>query len=189
MLILSVTPQEPDGTYLDTCIAQMAVKDEAGLEGLYRETGASVYAYALSILKNTFDAEDVMHDCYLQAYHSAAGYRSSGKPMAWILTITRNLCFQKLREKSRTTDLPEETWELQPGENSCLSVDEKMLIETSMQVLSDEERQILVLHAVAGFRHREIAGLMNLRLPTVLSKYARAVKKLKLALEKEEHTP
>ena len=48
-----------------------------------------------------------------------------------------------------------------------------------MKLLTDEERQIVVLHAVGGFKHREIAELIGLSLPTVLSKYSRAVKKLR----------
>ena len=50
--------------------------------------------------------------------------------------------------------------------------------------LSDEERQIVVLHAAAGFRHREIADMLGLPLPTVLSKYHRTLKKLRTFLEK-----
>ena len=53
------------------------------------------------------------------------------------------------------------------------------MIRQCMDRLSDEERQIVVLHAVAGFRHREIGALLELPLSTVLSKYHRAIKKLK----------
>ena len=48
---------------------------------------------------------------------------------------------------------------------------------------SDAERQTVMLHAVAGLRHRESAVLLEMPLATVLSKYARAVKKLKQAME------
>ena len=54
-----------------------------------------------------------------------------------------------------------------------------------MNHLSDEERQIVVLHAVAGFKHREIADLTGLSLTGVLSKYSRALKKLKQYMEQE----
>ena len=52
-----------------------------------------------------------------------------------------------------------------------------------MEQLSDGERQIVALHAVAGLRHRQIAALLELPLSTVLSKYARAIKKLKQYLQ------
>ena len=55
----------------------------------------------------------------------------------------------------------------------------------NLTVLSDTERQIVVLHAVSGFKHREIAACLELPLATVLSKYHRAIKKMKTNLEKE----
>ena len=51
-----------------------------------------------------------------------------------------------------------------------------------MTVLSEEERQIVLLHAVSGMKHRELSELLELPLSTVLSKYARALAKLKKAL-------
>ena len=54
-----------------------------------------------------------------------------------------------------------------------------------MRSLSAEERQIVMLHAAAGFRHREIAEMLELPLSTVLSKYHRARNKMKKHLEGE----
>ena len=49
--------------------------------------------------------------------------------------------------------------------------------------LSLEEREIVYLYAIAGFKHREIANLLQLPLATVLSKYHRSIKKLKIKYE------
>ncbi len=57
-----------------------------------------------------------------------------------------------------------------------------MVIETAFKVLVDEERQILMLHAVSGLKHREIATVMDMSLNTVLSKYHRAIKKMRSEL-------
>ena len=105
--------------------------------------------------------------------------------MAWILTITRNLCLLKLRERKRMADIPPENWEpyLQACENA--SPEDRLILTECMKLLSDEERQIVILHAVAGFKHRETAKLLELPLSTVLSKYNRAMKKLKNHIGKE----
>lgn len=184
MTSLSLTTSYPDDSLsgaaeLDRCLLGIAQGDPAALEALYHSTSASIYSFALSILKNTHDAEDVLQDCYLKIYAGAERYRSSGKPMAWILTITRNLCYQKLRERQKIADLPQEDWELWLAGNEGLSQEDRVVIRQCMELLSDEERQIVSLHAVAGFRHREIAELLSLPLATVLSKYHRAIKKLK----------
>lgn len=177
-------PNGPDGgaAGLDRCLEGIAGHDPRALEELYRRTSAAVYAFALSILKNTHDAEDVLQDCYLKVWDGAADYRSAGKPMAWILTITRNLCLQRLRERQKTADLPQEDWEPWLADRRGLSQEDALVIRECMERLSDGERQIVVLHAVAGFRHREIAALLRLPLATVLSRYSRAIRKLKQTL-------
>ena len=166
---------------LDHWLAAIADGSSDALAMLYQETSSSVYAYALSLLKNSHDAEDVLHDCYLRVWTAASSYRSSGKPMAWILTIAKNLCRKQLRVRSRTETWPEEDW-TNSLESAEMTSDDKIVLQQCMEVLSDTERQIVVLHAVSGFKHREIAAYLELPLATVLSKYHRAIKKMKTML-------
>ncbi len=170
--------------HLEHGLADLAAGKTEALEAVYRLTDKSVYAFALSLLKNTHDAEDVMHDTYLHVASAAGSYTSSGKPMAWILTITRNLCMSKLRERSRRGD-PGEDWEEALRDNTALDPESLLILRECLATLSDTERQILVLHAVSGFRHREIAAMLSLPLGTVLAKYNRTAKKLKKLLEGE----
>ena len=172
---------------LDTLLGRVAQCDTDALAALYRQTKASVFGYALSLLKNPYDAEDVLHDCFVSIYSAAEGYVSSGKPMAWILTITRNLCLQKLRS-SRACDVPLEELEPYLRERAALTLEDRALIEYCLAALSDSEREILLLHAVSGFKHREIADMLALPLATVLSKYSRSLKKVRTHLAKEERT-
>lgn len=64
-----------------------------------------------------------------------------------------------------------------------LSLEESYAIKTCLTQLSREEREIVVMHTVAGFMHKEIAKIMSLPLGTVLSKYNRAIKKLRVIYE------
>ena len=171
---------------LDQWIAEIAKGNTDALAGLYQETSPSVYAYALSVLKSSHDAEDVLHDCYVSVWQHAANYVSSGKPMAWIMTIAKNHCYKLLKQRSKTESLNLEDWRDDPSLVTYMQSDAKLLIHHIMQSLSDQERQVVVLHAVSGFKHREIAAMLNMPLPTVLSKYNRAIKKLKDQLEKED---
>lgn len=174
---------------LDSYLGRIAEGDQNALSSLYCAASASVYGYALSVLKNTHDAEDVLQDAFIHIYNAASGYSSEGKPMAWIISITRNLCLQRLREHKRTADLPQEDWEPYLRSKEGLSGEDRLVLEQCMLALTDEERQIVVLHAVAGFKHRELAALLELPLSTVLSKYNRALKKLQTSLRKGEIAP
>lgn len=168
---------------LEQWIAAVAEGNTLALEDLYRETCASVYAFALSVLKSSHDAEDVLQDCYLRIWYGASTYRPEGKPMAWILTIAKNLCLKELRRRSRVDSLQED-W-LACLDAPEMTAEDRIVLRQCMEVLSDEERQIVVLHAVSGFKHRQIAALLELPISTVLSKYRRAIKKMKVHSGKE----
>lgn len=100
-LLSTVSPAAETPCALDEHLAGVALGQKESLSRLYLSTRDAVYGFALSLLKNPHDAEDVLQDAYLAVWNSAPGYRSQGKPMAWLLTIVRNLCMQKLRERQR----------------------------------------------------------------------------------------
>ena len=77
---------------MENCMMELTKGNTAAMEPLYRIANPSVYAFALSLLKNSHDAEEIAQECFVRAYLGAAGYRPQGKPMAWLITITRNLC-------------------------------------------------------------------------------------------------
>lgn len=181
---MSIENRQASQAVIESLIGEIASGNTDKLEELYESTSTAIFGYALSMLKNRSDAEDVVHDCFLKIYQSCRNYKKQGKPLAWILTITRNLCLEKMRKESKTADLEIEDWMLIDNEN--LSSEEKLTLRESMLILGEEERQIVYLHAVAGLKHREIAQVMEKGLPTVLSKYNRAIKKLRLVLEKGE---
>mgnify|MGYP000968193010 CR=1 FL=1 len=167
-------------------IARIANGDQKALAELYSQTKTMVYGFALSILRNKHDAEDIMQDTYVKIYASAKEYRSQGKATAWILTITRNLSLMKLRAGKRTDAPTEELWDPPDTHDSIEGSINRLVLETAMTTLSDEERQIIMLHAVTGQKHREIAALLQMPLSTTLSKYHRGLSKLKKLLKEDE---
>ena len=177
--------QTPSGT--EDRIKLIASGDKAAFAALYEETKSAVYGFALSILRDATDAEDVLQDTFVKVWTAADSYEDMGKPLAWILTIARNFATSKLRERSRTAEMPEDEQLYDGSEDPNLSVEQRLVLRSAMQVLSDDERQIVMLHAVTGLRHTEIAGMLSLPLSTVLSKYSRARKKLQKVLEEGNH--
>ena len=167
---------------LEQDLRRMVQGDKEALGHFYDETKTVVYGFVLSILKHTSDAEDVLQETYLRIYRNAERYEYKGNPMPWTLTIAKNLATDKLRERTRRSwvdtddvqagvaDLP-----LDPGMDS----EDRMMLEAALTTLHPEELQIVMLHAVGGMKHREIASMMELPLTTVLSKYHRSLKKLR----------
>ena len=88
--------------------------------------------------------------------------------------------------EERHAALSEEEWDAIPARECGLDADERALLQGALASLADEERRIVLLHAVTGLKHREIAALLELPLPTVLSKYHRALKKMRSFLEGDD---
>ena len=137
-------------------------------------------------LGNNHDAEDVVSETFIEAYRGLAGLRDPQAFVPWIFRILSARCNRKIREYVRArgeVDI-DQMLEL-PGEQSEFS--EEVLQRTdlvrAMQMLSDEERQIVVLSVLQGYTAREIAIIVNSPQGTVSSKLFRAFKKMRKYLE------
>ncbi len=163
-------------------IIRMAAGDKNAFSDLYRQTASAVFGFALSMLRNRQDAEDVMHDAYIKIYRGSGAYRPRGKPMAWILTIVRNLCYTRLKAGRICEDISQYD-HLSLEEETGAAID-RLVLQKALDILAYEDRQIVILHALTGMKHREIAELLDMPLGTVLAKYKRALSRLRKELEK-----
>ena len=162
----------------DSDIIAIAKNEEDALHNFYNKAKNSIYGFALSITKNKYDAEDVLQETVLAVYNNADRYIGQGKPMAWVLTIAKNLALTKHRENKKQLSFSESIGYNVQDFSHIESLELRLIIEAVFTTLSDEERSIVTLKTVSGLHFREIATLLSLPLGTVLSKYHRAVKKL-----------
>ena len=191
MIFFMVTGGEPEVSIQrlnidEDLIVRIDRDDRSALEEFYTLTERTLYSYVLAIVKNPYDTQDIVQDTYLKVRASAHLYQKQGKPLAWLFTIARNLAMDLFRRNSRF--LSEEAFEIDDTmEYSYVTeMTDRLVLETAMNILTERERQILLLHLVAGIRHREIAANLGLPLSTVLSCYQRTLKKLKRYLEGKE---
>ena len=171
---------------LEALLESIAKGDQEALAALYDHARGAVYGLALSYLKNGHDADDVAQDTFVRIWEKAPLYRPQGSPMAWILTIAKNLALMRLRERGKTEDLAAEEWESLAIPSPAVSAEERHVLHAALTSLDETERQVILLHAVTGLKHREIAELLEIPLATALSKYHRGLKKLRAKLEGDE---
>lgn len=160
--------------------------DMQAFHELYTRNSKSVYGFALSITKSTHDAEDVLQDTFVAIFGNAATYSPQGKPLAWILTIARNLSLMKLREKTKTQSFDELELDNDSSFSHIENNDDRLVLESALSILDSEERQIVMLHSMTGLKNREISKLLDLPIGTVLSKYHRALKKMRNYLQGDQ---
>lgn len=171
---------------LERLLSGIAAGRPEDMSELYSRTRAAVYSLALSYLGNAHDAQDITQDTFVQVWERAGQYRPNGSPMGWLLIVCRNLALMRIRKADRHADLDDSGWDAIPAEEKGLSVEERALLQDALALLDKNERRVVMLHAAAGMKHREIAVLLEMPLATVLSKYHRAIKKLRAFMKGAE---
>ena len=105
---LLTTMEEPvayDKMSDEKLLLRVAEGDKAAFQQLYQNTDKTIYGFILSILRNPQDSEEVMQELYLKVWTSAGSYQSQGKPLAWMFTIARNLCYMRFRDQKHEADI------------------------------------------------------------------------------------
>lgn len=178
--------QKPQQVKVDeTLFERIGAGDMAAFEILYIQTERTVHAYVLSVVKNADDTVDIVQDTYLKIRAAAHLYKPMGKPMAWIFTIARNLAMSHLRQKSVKGASNWESHENDPAFSYISDSLDRLVLEAALKILKDDEREVVLLHAISGMKHHEIASSLNVPLSTALSRYHRALKKLKKHLQEQ----
>lgn len=128
-----------------------------------------------------------MEQTYVHLYEHIDKYEQNGKALNWILTIARNLALAEVNrsKKEMTTDFSDPL-NVNLVYVNAPKVDSGSLISLANEILTPEEFQIVMMHVVGEYKHREISETLNIPLGTVTWKYNEAIKKLKKVLIKRE---
>lgn len=143
-------------------------------EGVYKE----LYQLAYYTLRNTHDAEDVVSETVIAAYESIGKLKKPESFKGWICKIAINKCNQKIRQymKRETTLSPD--MEVKTTDSVLLSD-----IRSALGELDYEERMIVILHVLWGYKGEEIGKILHIKHSTIRSKYRRSLEKMKVKLQ------
>ncbi len=151
----------------------------------------AAYSFARWLTHNTQDAEDVVQESYLRAFDFFDGFHGENvRP--WLLTVVRNTCFTWLKKnRSReTVPISDQNFEqtqsggFDPQELLVEKIDKKNL-QTAIQNLPEEFREVIVLCEFEGLSYKEISEVTGAPIGTVMSRLARARERLREALTED----
>ncbi|HEY5800991.1 MAG TPA: sigma-70 family RNA polymerase sigma factor [Burkholderiaceae bacterium] len=182
---------------LKALLAAVAQRDAVAFRRLYDATSPKLFGFAVRILKKGEWAEEVLQECYVSIWNSAAQYQPAlAAPMTWMATIVRNKAFDALRKVDHAAELdadtlaPEvmhamESTELGPLASLQLSDDARSLAHC-MTTLDSTHRQAVALAFFHDLSHSEVAEQMKLPLGTVKTWIRRSLDRLRTCLAKLE---
>ena len=156
---------------------------------------------AYRILGDYDEALDITQDAFIQAYRSIAGFREESRFSYWLLTITVNLCRNRLRQwkrrsRNRTASIDQpircEDSEVRmeitdPSPSALDNVTARQtegLIREEMMSLDEEFRTVLVLRELQEMSYEEIGTVLGIAAGTVKSRLHRGRGELRDRLRK-----
>jgi RNA polymerase sigma-70 factor, ECF subfamily len=171
--------------------AALAAACQAGdlraYERLYAIHGARMKNLARNMLGSSADAEDAVQETFLKVQRSIASFRGQSSFVTWAYRILINTCYDarrsRLRKKEVTaSDASEETPQMEPrapGAHPTL----RMALERALAKLTRHQRDVFLLYEVQGFRHAEIAQMLEMTETASKNTLFQAKKNLRQMLE------
>jgi RNA polymerase sigma-70 factor (ECF subfamily) len=147
----------------------------------------AAYNLARWLTRDAHDAEDVAQEACLRAYQFFDGFHGQDG-RAWLLKIVRNTCYTWLEKNRawRPEAFDEEkhvTVSPAAGPDALVQQSEdKQLLRRAVEELPAEYREVIVLRELEGLSYKEIAGIADIPLGTVMSRLARARERLQQGL-------
>lgn len=164
----------------------MARGDSTALALLYDRYSGSMLALAQRIVGRGAEAEDVIHDVFLEAWRHAADYDTTrGSVKSWLLlrTRSRSLDVQKSARVSKQVSSLDDAWlaELGDSRDTTAGADQGRIRQV-LVALPPDQREVLLLGYFEGLSSSEIAERVGVPLGTVKSRVAAALSALRSAL-------
>lgn len=145
--------------------------DAAAMERLVRLHLGAAYAVALSVTGDPTEAEDVVQDAMVAALTRLADVRGPESFVPWLLQIVRNRSRNLLRSRAVRHALPLEHAAARPDGSSPLRDAERSEIRAKLtdglSTLTEVQREVVLLHDLEGWKHREIGESLGLPEGTV----------------------
>jgi len=148
----------------------------------------SAFNLARWLTRDDQEAEEIVQEAFVRALRFFAGYRG-GDVRAWLLTIVRNTCYDRMRRDrpgELTTEFDEEVHGVDPEmpgpEAALLIAEDARVVSQALEEIPLEFREVLVLREIEGLSYKEIAGITGLPIGTVMSRLARARRRMQQRL-------
>jgi RNA polymerase sigma factor (sigma-70 family) len=161
--------------------------DLSAYDRLYRLQGARMKNLARNLLGSQTDAEDAVQDTFLKIQRGIKSFRGQSAFVTWTFRILVNTCHDLRRSRMRRKEQPQEEAKdalprpepRAPGAHPSL----RMALERALQTLTQHQRDVFLMYEVEGFRHAEIAAMLEITETASKNTLFQAKKNLRAMLE------
>ncbi|WP_427169809.1 RNA polymerase sigma factor [Fusobacterium nucleatum] len=141
-------------------------------DNIYEEYFDRVYYKVLSVVKNSDDAEDICQETFISVYKNLSKFREESNIYTWIYRIAINKTYDFFKKRKLEFEINDEVLSLPED----INFDTKVILEEKLKLISEKEKEIVILKDIYGYKLKEIAEIKNMNLSTVKSVYYKALK-------------
>lgn len=153
----------------------VADRDREALQQLYARHSAVLFAFALKILSDRTEAEDVLQEIFIQIWRTSSSYNAGrGKPLGWFIMLTRSRAIDRLRSRKTRVHLTESAAkEGSPSNEPATPADDanaseaQRAVRGALNALPAEQRVPIEMAYFKGLTQFEIAQQLSQPLGTV----------------------
>ena len=160
--------------------------DEHAFAQLVHRHQRRIYSFLMGMVGDASIANDLFQETFIRVVQAMrnerAGYERQGRWLGWVLRIARNTTLDHLRSRKKWTDVDanrddqeDSVWDRLPDElpiadASLFTAQQRAVLETCIQALPDEQREVLLLREEGDLTFREIADITNVSINTALGR-------------------
>jgi RNA polymerase sigma factor (sigma-70 family) len=164
--------------------AALVARCRAGDDGAWRELvdRFSRYVYAIAVQGfrlSQQDAEDVFQDVFARVYERLGSLRDDDAVRPWIAQLTRRVCIDRLRSRTRESDADLDSLPEVPAEDELTALEEAFDVHEAMAELPENCRVILDRFFARDESYRTIGDTLGLPAGTIASRISRCLDKLR----------
>ena len=141
-------------------------------DDIYEEYFDRVYYKVLSVVKNDDDAEDICQETFISVYKNLSKFREESNIYTWIYRIAINKTYDFFKKRKLEFEINDDVLSLPEDVN----FDTKIILQEKLKLISEKEREIVILKDIYGYKLKEIAEMKDMNLSTVKSVYYKALK-------------
>lgn len=186
-----------DGEQKERCaelVRQAKKGSQSAFMELYSLYYKEMYAYAIYMLQNPQDAEDVVADTVMAAFEGMGRLRDVYRFRQWLFKTLSNQCRRRRKEyaenakcmsyRGRNEEERTDTWnQVSDGRDMASDITDRQWVQEAFEILTEEEKFIVNSFLFGGYKGEEIARSLGIGSSTLRSKYRRALLKMKEKLK------
>ncbi len=172
-------PALPFNQWSEAQIKALAARDpRLAAEILFARYRERLEFHAWGILRDAQEARDAVQEVFIKAMREPRLFEEDFKTQAWLYRVTRNLCFNIVRDRRRRggilAAMPTETSRADDQVEKVFSGEQQDEMLEAVQKLSADHRAILMLRYYEDLSYAEIADRLQIKMGTVMSRLSRA---------------